>query len=189
MADILKSLEATSLFSKTFDSTTALTSLYLWLLLGFLSTMISCDFKKWIHANMWFRHIIGLVGFFFLFTVIDASNRTSLGITFLKTFFVYGVFLLMVKSKWYFSLPVLALLVIDQSIKVHIEYSTTKKDDTDSTKFDTAFYEGIRNLLNIIIIAVIVVGFVVYAVRQRRAFGADFSWAKLLLYYGCRKTL
>ena len=194
MADILASLQASlhalPLFSKTFDSTTALTSLYLWLLLGFLSTMISCDFKKWIDSNIWFRHIIGLVGFFFLFTVIDASNRSSLGITFVKTFFVYGIFLLMVKSKWYFSLPVLALLVIDQSIKVHIEY--TKKTQTNQIPNkdmeSVPLYESIRNVLNMIIIAIIIIGFIVYAVRQRKTFGADFSWVKLLLYYGCQRT-
>jgi len=191
MADIVALLQASPLFSKTFDSTTALTSLYLWLLLGFLSTMISCDFKKWIDSNIWFRHIIGLVGFFFLFTVIDASNRTSLGITFVKTFFVYGIFLLMVKSKWYFSLPVLALLVIDQSIKVHIEY--TKKTNIAQTEqsnkdmVSVPLYESIRNVLNMIIIATIIIGFIVYAVWQRNTFGADFSWVKLLLYYGCGK--
>ena len=190
MADIVASPEALPFFSKTFDSTTALTSLYLWLLLGFLSTMISCDFKKWIDSNIWFRHIIGLVGFFFLFTVIDASNRSSLGITFVKTFFVYGIFLLMVKSKWYFSLPVLALLVIDQSIKVHIEY--TKKTQTNQIPNkdmeSVPLYESIRNVLNMIIIAIIIIGFIVYAVRQRKTFGADFSWVKLLLYYGCQRT-
>ena len=188
MADIVASLQSLSLFSKTFDSTTALTSLYLWLLLGFLSTMISCDFKKWIDSNIWFRHIIGLVGFFFLFTVIDASNRSSLGITFVKTFFVYGIFLLMVKSKWYFSLPVLGLLVVDQGIKVHLEHAKQNESKEGASKDSSIpLYERIRNILNIVIIAIIIIGFFMYAIRQKEEFGASFSWMKLLLHYGCSK--
>lgn len=30
-----------------FDSKKALAALYLWLLFGFLSTMVSCDLQKW----------------------------------------------------------------------------------------------------------------------------------------------
>ena len=183
MSSLFQSIETSPFFSKTFDSTTALTSLYLWLLIGFLSTMISCDFKKWMESNIVFRHIIGLIAFFFLFTVIDTENRTSLGITCLKTFFVYGVFLLMVKSKWYFSLPVLALLVVDQGIKVHLEH-TKKNDSKDSS---IPLYERIQNILNIVIIAIIIIGFFMYAIRQKEEFGASFSWIKLLLHYGCHK--
>jgi len=105
----------------------------------------------------------------------------------------------MVKSKWYFSLPVLALLVLDQSIKVHVEYTKKNHDNAmkaqqatqspqDSDMENIPLYEKIRDILNIVIIAIIIIGFAVYAIRQRKTFGADFSWVKLLLYYGCGKT-
>ena len=107
----------------------------------------------------------------------------------------------MVKSKWYFSLPVLALLVLDQSIKVHVEYTKKNHDNAmkatqvtqvtqsppDSDMENIPLYEKIRDILNIVIIAIIIIGFAVYAIRQRKTFGADFSWVKLLLYYGCGK--
>lgn len=189
MSALFQTIETSPFFSKTFDSTTALTSLYLWLLVGFLSTMISCDFKKWMESNIVFRHIIGLIAFFFLFTVIDKDNRTSLGLTCLKTFFVYGVFLFMVKSKWYFSLPVLGLLVVDQGIKVHLEHAKQNESKEGASKDSSIpLYERIRNILNIVIIAIIIIGFFMYAIRQKEEFGASFSWMKLLLHYGCRRT-
>ena len=175
-------MESIPIFSMTFDSTTALTSLYLWLLMGFLGTMVSCDFKAWMETNIWFRHIIGLISFFFLFAVIDTSNRTSFGITCIKTFFVYSIFLLMVKSKWYFSIPVLALLVVDQSIKIHLEYKKriNEKDPVLPT------LGRIRQFLNIFIITIVLIGFIMYIVRQQNEFGSKFSWSKLLLHYSCK---
>jgi hypothetical protein len=169
-------------YSRAFDTKTALTSLYLWLLFGFLSSIVSCDFKRWIHDNIWFRHIVGIVAFFFLFTVIDVSNDIPIGIVWLKTIIVYILFLLMVKSKWYFSVPLLVLLIIDQSIKSHHSYTQNKN------KSDPALptYNKWRNYLSYMIYAIIVIGFISYGIRQRKEFGATFSWLKLVLHYGCK---
>ena len=52
-----------------FDGKKSLSALYLWLLFGFLSTMVSCDLQKWMVDNTFFRHVIGIIAFFFLFTV------------------------------------------------------------------------------------------------------------------------
>jgi hypothetical protein len=164
-----------------FDTKTAISALYLWLLFGFLSTMISCDFNRWMN-NIWFRHFVGIVAFFFLFTVIDASNTAYIGTVWLKTILVYMIFLLMVKSKWYFSIPVLLLLIIDQSIKLHHDYMKNRnKQDPSLESFITW-----RNYLSIAIYTIIGIGFIHYGLRQYKHFGSAFSWIKLLVHYGCK---
>ena len=168
-------------YSQAFDTQTALTALYLWLLFGFLSNMVSCDIKRWINNNIWFRHIMGIVGFFFLFTVIDVSNNVSIGMIWLKTIVVYLLFLLMVKSKWYFSMPVLLLLIIDQSIKLHHDHMQ-KKNMNDT---DLSTYNKWRQYISYLIYAIIIVGFVAYGIRQHREFRSAFSWIKLLLHNSC----
>ena len=87
----------------------------------------------------------------------------------------------MTKSKWYFSIPVLLLLLVDQSFKFQIEF--IQKVDAKSNKIN--YYENIRKKVYISIIVLIVIGFIHYAIRQYKEFGSKFSVVKLLLYSSC----
>jgi hypothetical protein len=168
-----------------FDARTAIAGLYLWLLFGFLSTMVSCDIKRFMD-NIYFRHFIGLISFFLLFTITDKENNLNIGGIWIKTFFVYFIFLMMTKSKWFFSIPVLLLLIIDQSYKFEIDF--IQKDKKNSKYYNKIQkYENIRKHLYYAIIVLIVVGFIHYALRQYNQFGSKFSFTKLLLYHTCRK--
>jgi len=164
-----------------FDVRTAIAGLYLWLLFGFLSSIVSCDIKLLMTNNVYFRHFVGIISFFLLFTVIDKDNDMDIISIWIKTCFIYFIFLLMTKSKWYFSIPVLLLLLVDQSFKFQIEF--TQKVDPKSNKLN--YYENIRKKVYISIIVLIVIGFIHYAIRQYKEFGSKFSFAKLLLYSTC----
>ena len=169
-----------------FDARTAIVGLYLWLLFGFLSNMVSCDIKRFMN-NVYFRHFIGLVAFFLLFTITDKDNDLNIGGIWVKTFFVYFIFLMMTKSKWYFSIPVLLLIVIDQSYRFQIEFIQKEKKQSIKQTNRVKSYEKIRKYLYAAIIILIVAGFIHYAVRQYTHFGNNFSFTKLVLYNTCRK--
>lgn len=172
-----------------FDARTAIAGLYIWLLFGFLSKIVSCDIKKLINENVYFRHFIGLISFFLLFTMTDENNNNNTSITriWINTFFVYFAFLMMTKSKWYFSIPVLLLIVIDQSYKFQIEF--IQKDNNNEQRSvqvnKVNEYETIRRYIYPVIIGLIVAGFIHYAVRQYNHFGNRFSIPKLILYNNC----
>lgn len=166
-----------------FDIRTAIVGLYLWLLFGYLSNMVGCDIKKFITTSVPFRHMVGLVSFFLLFTIVDKDNDLNVLNIWLKTCFVYFIFLLMIKSKWYFSIPTLILLILDQSIKFQIEFDTRAHNKTNNI----VLYEKIRSILYNVIIVVIVVGFIHYAIRQYKTFGSKFSIHKLFFYSTCDK--
>jgi len=172
-----------------FDARTAIAGLYLWLLFGFLSNIVSCDIKRFMNDNIYFRHFVGLISFFLLFTITDQNNDNDLNITsiWINTFFVYFVFLMMTKSKWYFSIPVLLLIVIDQSYRFQIEFIQKEKKQSIKQTNRVKSYEKIRKYLYAAIIILIVVGFIHYAVRQYTQFGNNFSIMKLVLYNTCRK--
>ena len=104
------------------DTSDALTGLYLWLLFGFLSTMVNCDIQKLMIENQMFRHLCGVLAFFLLFTILNKNRRNHVFTIWQKTIYLYVLFLMLIKSKWYFSIPILTLLIIDQSIKAHISY-------------------------------------------------------------------
>ena len=168
--------------SSNFDTRSALSGLYLWLLFGYLSSMVSCDMQRWMQDSLLFRHFVGIVAFFFLFTIIDNNNTTAIYYIWMKTLLVYFIFLLMIKSKWYFSLPVFLILIVDQSLKSHNDY-LAKKDpnDPEIVKLNQA-----RNGLYIALISLIVIGFIHYFFRQWHEFGKDFSPAKLLFASTCK---
>ena len=169
------------------DIRTAIAGLYLWLLFGFLSSIVSCDVKRLMTNNVFVRHIVGIISFFLLFTVIESDNQLDVFSIWAKTVYIYFIFLLMTKSKWYFSIPVLLLLVVDQSLKFQIKFEESRKENKEN---DTTIlrYENIRNNLYVCIIALIVAGFVHYTFRQYNEYGSKFSLVKLLLYHSCRNV-
>ena len=172
------------------DIRTAIAGLYLWLLFGFLSSIVSCDVKRLMTNNVFVRHIVGIISFFLLFTVIESDNQLDVFSIWAKTVYIYFIFLLMTKSKWYFSIPVLLLLVVDQSLKFQIKFEESRKENKENKENDPTIlrYENIRNNLYVCIIALIVAGFVHYAFRQYNEYGSKFSLVKLLLYHSCRNV-
>lgn len=170
-------------FENTFDTKMVLSALYLWLLFGYLSTMVSCDLQRWMMNNTIFRHFIGIVAFFFLFTVFDTTGTSSVGKIWLKTVFVYFIYILMTKSKWQFALPVLLLLIIDQTIALHIKY--IKANPEENNKKEIKSWNSRRDYLDILMILFIVVGVIHYIIRQRNEFGKGFSWSKFFFVNRC----
>lgn len=165
----------------TFDTKVALSGFYLWLLFGFLNHSVSCDLQRLMQRNLIFRHIVSIVSFFLLFTVIDTSNKAPVYLLLLKTLFIYFLFLLMMKSKYYISLPVLGLIVIDQIFKAHINYLTS----VQNSEKDILLWNQRRDMLNYYIIGLIIFGFLHYAYRQYNEFGENFSIVKLVFDYQC----
>lgn len=164
-------------FSASFDTANALSGMFLWLLFGQLSRLLNCDLQRVLASSPAAQHATALVAFFFLFTLIDAANNASLLTTWVKTLVVYGLFLLTTKSKWYFAVPVLALLLVDQSIKKHATY---KRARGELTPADEARYTRAGRALNVATAAVAIVGTLHYAMLQRTEYGPRFSATKLL---------
>ena len=167
---------------------TAITGLYIGLLFGLLSTLLSCDMKRLINNNMYFRHLIGLISFFLLFTITDKDNKNELNIKtiWINTIFVYGLFIMMTKSKWYFSIPALILIVVDQSYKFQIEFIHEKNKENEQNNEKIQLYEKDRKYIDVTILIIIFTGFIHYTLRQYKQFGSKFSFSKLLLDNTCK---
>lgn len=165
-------------FSGTFDTTNALSGMFLWLIFGFLSFLINCDLQRFLTSNPFWIHFFGVVAFFFLFTLVD-NNTSSIIIIWIKTLFVYFLFILMTKSRWYFAVPIIILLVITQSLKKELQIRIINKQDVTVFKRNQ---EIITNLLQIVIIVLIFIGSIHYLHIQHREHKNDFSIWKFLFY-------
>ena len=168
------------LWNDIFDARESISALYLWLLFGLLSPMVSCDLQSMIKHNPWARHFFGIVAFFLLFIVVNPKKNISIGKLWVKTIFIYLIFLLMTKSKWYFSVPLILLLLIDQSIKIYIENNSNAPEES------LRLYLKIGKIMNALTFLIIFVGFAFYVFHQRKSFGEAFSWIKLLFYNTCK---
>lgn len=168
-----------------FDSKKTLAALYLWLLFGFLSTMVSCDLQKWMMKNTLFRHIIGIIAFFFLFTALETPSNISVEKIWTKTIIIYFVYIIITKSRWQFALPVLILLVIDQTIAVHIRYIKSNTENNIDVEDSIKYWNNKRKCLDTLMITLIIIGTIHYIKYQHDNYGKNFSWNKFLFVNSC----
>jgi hypothetical protein len=161
--------------SNSFDTSSALAGMYLWLLFGFFSSLLSCDFQRAVANNMYAKHLIAFITFFFLMTVVDNNNHITIVQTWLKTLLVYILFLMSTKSKLLASLTVFIILVIDQTIKIHIQNVQSKNPIADVRNYQKA-----RQILYILLIVVIVLGYIHYFIRAKKEFGNKFSYTSFV---------
>jgi hypothetical protein len=182
-------------WSRSFDTNTALASMFMWLLFGMLSHLVNCDIQRMIVGKPLVMHLVSLVAFFFLFTMMDPSNKANLFTTWVKTLIVYVLFVSTTKSKACFVLPILALLLVDQSLKKHVEFqgasndfqqATAKTVETTATATaETASnIQTVRRWLLVVIVILVIAGAIDYMRVQRIQHKHRFSWATFVLGTG-----
>ena len=165
-----------------YDSTFILSSAILWIMFGYLGKMMSCDLIKALN-NPIILHIVGLISFFFLFAVVNNNSGNHIGYIWVKTIISYILFIMLGKTKWYFTIPVIVMLMVDQSLKLQCQYY---QDTNDS--YDPAGIDGARTVISYVIYGLIVTGFITYVIKQWGDHGEGFSWNKMLLSFGCQGT-
>lgn len=164
----------------SFDTTTAMLALFLWLVFGLLSPhFVNCDVQRLIANNVYARQATGLLAFFFLFTLIDSGSAdASLSTTVVKTVLVYALFISFTKSKWYFAIPVMVLLAASQLVRKALEKRAVKLDAQDQ-RDEAARARRVARItdvsINCAVVALVVVGMLHYAWLQRIEYGSDFS--------------
>ena len=173
----------------TFDTTYALSAMFLWVIFGMLQVIVNCDLQRLMWKYTAVFHAVGLVAFFFLFALIDTANKTSIWVIWIKSIFIYILFVGMTKSKWYFVVPVLSLLLVDQMLKKDLAFRKAR-DDADAVALERreAVLERVTLIINITIIVVIFLGSAHYAYLQKLEYQEAFSWTKFFGVNKCKTS-
>jgi hypothetical protein len=161
--------------SGTFDTTNALSAMFLWLIFGLMNSMINCDIQRFMANYPYLFHTFGFIAFVFLFTLLDTNNKSSILVIWAKSIFVYALFIMMTKSKWYFVVPVLVLLLIDQSLKKELAFQKQAGKDVKSFEETQA---KVSRWINVAIVVLIVVGTIQYMLLQANEYQEDFDMVK-----------
>jgi len=74
-----------------------------------------------------------------------------------------------------FALTIISLLIIDQLIKIHMQYLINNHTNVDISK-----YRKMRNILYILIMIIVTIGFIHYLIRARSEFGQNFSYFRFI---------
>lgn len=150
------------------DTDSSLIALYLSLVMGF-KALFNCDIQRLLQHNVYANHLITFCCFLFLISLID-NTHSSLSDIWLKSIFIYILFMLFIKSKIETVIIVFILLIIDQSIKTIINNKIYKNPDEDVSSLNTA-----RQYIMYAIIATILIGCLMYYFRQKEDHPKDFS--------------
>lgn len=157
--------------------------MFLWLIFGYLATLLNCDLQRFLYSNPIWIHVFGITAFFFLFTVLDSNNK-SIYLVWIKTILVYILFFMMTKSKWFFIIPVIVLLLIDQTVKKDLAFKKSLGSDIEKYEEKQKIFS---NILNIIIVVLILCGTIHYIYIQKMDHKDDFSWVKFFFFNRCKR--
>jgi hypothetical protein len=174
-------------FTSDFSYSTLLSGFMLWVLFGIYGVPVSCDIRKFFKNNSIYTHALGVVLFFFLFTMSNDSDDDNKHIIdiWVSTIALYIFFVMWSKSKWYFSIPPLILLLIDQSIAMQYKYvQSTISDSTTNNNSDTDIIHKIRLIIKICVMCIITIGFIHYNIYQYND-KSSYSFYKLMTSYAC----
>ena len=162
-------------FNRSFEVNNNLSGMYLWLLFALLSGYINCDLRRYVQDSPLLLHLLGLYCFFFLFTSLDENNDSGLTITLIKTFLVYVLFIMTTKTKWYFVIIILSLLLFDRSFKYYVQQN--------EHKWSPVVFEERKNLqqqinfwVTVSIVIVIIIGSSHYMWLNKQKYKDKFSF-------------
>lgn len=174
-------------FSGTFDTTNALSGIFLWITFGYMAALLNCDLQRFLKHNPLAIHVVGLVAFFFLFTLLDTNNKGDISTIVIKTVFVYVLFMMMTKSKWYFVVPVICMLLLDQTIKKRVVIQEVAGKNVEKER---EVQQRITRWLNVAIVSLIIVGTLHYMFLQYIEYRHAFSLYRFFLgVTKCKKSM
>lgn len=157
--------------------------MYFSILLGYLASYINCDLQRMMSKNPFAIHLLGFMGMVFIY--ITSNSQLSTQEVLIRSLGMYLMFVLTTKSKWYFGLSVLALLLIYGVVRRHY----LRENDEEYLDQLPVHQERILSLIRLLIGVLMVIGLVHYVVLQSQEYKDKFSWTKFLIGTGSCKKL
>lgn len=150
-----------------------LSSVLLWIIFSYMSAILNCDLQRLMKSSTIFVHISIFIAILFLFDMTANKDKNDVNVidTFIRASILYILLLAITHCKWYFVLPAMILLLIDQLIER--EYTSRKMDPTSTKTINI-----IHNVLIGTTTLVLIVGSLHYSYLQKIEYGDEFSWMK-----------
>ena len=143
----------------------------------FVAETLGCRARRFLTTNVLAKQAMIIffiyVAITFSFQIDDGKPGNPLRIL-LLSISLYVLFILFTKMNFVFTCVVFVLFSITYFIYNYIEYY--KKEDPTNPKLPTLKYA--RNILNIVMVGLILVGFILYCIKQYKT--APTNWGKII---------
>lgn len=142
---------------------------------NFVAETLGCGTQKLLTENMFAKHFVIFMMIYFTLGFVgdnDVHPRTN----FIFSGVLYVGFILFTKMNLYFTLLALVILFAIYVIHDYVDYYEKKKINEARTKT----LKTLGHTLSFVLIILIIVGFILYTIRQRGDHGADWKTHKFL---------
>ena len=126
---------------------------------NYLNSCFSCQIQNLLENNMYIKHLIIILSIFFTLDFTNNQNTKNLNL-FIKSIFVWIVFILFSKMNIEFTILVLLLFTIQ-----YLLYKKSKKENNLIQKKKYSKYQSIFLYLTLIII---LIGFTIYYLEKKK---------------------
>ena len=166
---------------------------------GYTIELIPCRLKKLLTENIFIKHFFCLLTLIFLVSITDTSdNGKNLNQILFRSFLLYILFMFVIKTQYQFFVIILILLAIIYLIKIkndEIYKDIEREKENNSSKDIEQYIEfeykllKIKNILIIITLILIFIGFFVYLGQKKYEYKNKFSYVTFLFgTYKCKNT-
>jgi hypothetical protein len=163
------------------DISNGLSAIYLWLIFGITLSLFNCKMVKLINQNILLQYSTLFVSIFFLFIVLESENsKKHISVLLLNSLIVFISFIILIKINKIFSILILLLILLNQILKVHINYLVNNNIYKKNNNIIN-YYKKIRNIINILIVVLIIIGFFSIIIEN----GYSFNLYKFLSNNKC----
>ena len=148
---------------------------------NYIGNTLGCQIQKLFTYNMKVKEILVFLLIYFTLNVVDNEKLSPMH--HLKVALkIWVLYILLTRMDVNFSIIVFGLLGLIYVINQHIDY---KKNNDGLTKEEEEKYLKIMGILEKIVIALSIIGFVTYMISKKKEYKKKFSFQKFLL--GSRK--
>lgn len=140
---------------------------------NFMAETLGCNTQKLLSTNMFAKHAITLLILFFAIDFTSGEPKPP-HVTLKLTFVIYILFLLFTKMNMQITIAIFILIISTYVVTLYLDYyNNYDKKERNTSMINNLEY--VRKILYIIITVLIVIGFVLYLIKQRKEHAKDWS--------------
>ena len=143
---------------------------------NFLAETFSCKMQNLLTNNMLAKHCFGIIILYFTIDFTTSADPQTPASNFKLALIIYSLFLLFTKMNLVFTILVFSLLAAIYTVNSYINYY--QKTDPKSTEIKKLMKR--RTHMSIALLGFLLMGFILYFVKQRREHRKNWSTAKFI---------
>jgi len=147
---------------------------------NFVAQLLGCKTQKMLRENMYAKYIIAFIILFFSINLMKENESINPLETFQLSIYIFIMFIMFSRMNLNFTILVFSLLLLIYIVSITIKYLETTNPEHERL---TDLYQ-IRNNLYNVVFSLIIIGFTLYFLKQRK--DHKKNWSTLNFIFGKR---